>query len=101
MPRFFFHIRSVDQSLSMDEFGLDYPDVETAFCAALCAAQGLEEVFAARGEDPRGYVIEIEDGSGEVVARLPFSDIFDGHASEVGRPPQDGEGDRRRQEGAS
>ena len=57
MPRFFFHIRSADQSLSLDELGLDFPDAETAYDEALCAAQGLEGVFTARGQDPRDYAI--------------------------------------------
>ena len=77
MPRFFFHIRSNDQSLSQDELGLDFPDVETACSEVLRAARSLEDVFTARGQDPRDHAIEVEDASGEMVFRLPFSDIFD------------------------
>ena len=82
MPRFFFHIRSNNQSVSQDELGLDFPDVETACSEALRAAHGLEDVFAAWGQDPRDHAIEVEDTSGEVVFRLPFSDIFDSSLSQ-------------------
>lgn len=99
MPRFFFHVRSSDQSLSLDELGLDYPDAKTACSDAVRAARGLEEVFAARGEDPRAFSLEIEDGRGDVVARLPFSEIFDRHAEPIARSPRDPEGDLRDQDG--
>jgi hypothetical protein len=92
MPRFFFHVRSGDQTLSQDELGLDYPDAETACREAVRAARGLEEVFAARKENPGDFALEIEDASGEVVARLPFSEIFDGRAEPVARSRRDVEG---------
>ena len=76
MPRFYLHIRCNDGGISYDEFGLDYPDVETARSAAARAAQDLEGIFAARGQDPRDYAIEVENDTGEVVFRLPFSEIF-------------------------
>jgi Tfp pilus assembly ATPase PilU len=77
MPRFFFHIRGHDQSLSLDELGVDLPDAETACAEALCAAQDLEGVFTVRGQDPRDYAIQIENASGELVVYLSFSEIFD------------------------
>jgi hypothetical protein len=82
MPRFFFHIRSADQSLSLDALGLDFPDVETAYDEVLRAAQDLDGVFIARGQDPRDYAIQVENASGELVVYLSFSEVFDRH-----RPP--------------
>ena len=76
MPRFFFHVRSNDHCLSYDEFGLDFPNVETACRRTLCAAQDLVGVFAARGHDPRDHAIEIENEAGEVVLHMPFSEVF-------------------------
>jgi hypothetical protein len=73
MPRFYLHICGKDGGMSYDEFGLDYPDVETAWRAVVRAAQNLKHVFAARGHDPRDYAIEVENDPGEVVFRLPFS----------------------------
>jgi hypothetical protein len=77
MPRFFFHIRGHDQSLSLDELGVDLPDAETAHDEVWHAAQGLEGVFTARGQDPRDYAIQVENASGELVVYLSFSEIFD------------------------
>jgi hypothetical protein len=74
MSRFYLHIRCKDGGMSYDEFGLDYPDVETAWSAVVRAAQTLKLVFAARGHDPRDYAIEVENDIGEVVFRLPFSE---------------------------
>lgn len=76
MPRFFVHVRSNGHCWSYDAFGLDFPDVETARRRTLRAAQGLIDVFAARGEDPRDHAVEIETEAGEVVLHLPFSEIF-------------------------
>ena len=77
MPRFFFHIRGHDQSLSFDELGLDLPDVETAYDEVLRAAQDLEGMFTARSQDPRDYAIQVENVLGELVIYLSFSEIFD------------------------
>ena len=76
MPRFFVHVRSNGHCWSYDEFGLDFPDVETARSQTLRAAQGLIDVFAARGQDPRDHAVEIENEAGEAVWHLPFSEIF-------------------------
>ena len=74
MPQFFLHIRHNGRGVSYDGFGLDYPDVESAWSAVVRAAQDLKQVFAARGQDPRDYAIEVADETGEVVFRLPFSE---------------------------
>jgi peptide methionine sulfoxide reductase MsrB len=74
MSRFYLHIRCKDGGMSYDDLGLDYPDVETAWRAVARAAQDLKQVFATRGHDPRDYAIEVEDDTGEIVFRLPFSE---------------------------
>jgi hypothetical protein len=76
MPRFFLHIRGNGQGRSDDECGLDFPDVETARSEVVRAAQELEHIFVARDQDPRDYAIEVENETGEVVFRLPFSEIL-------------------------
>ncbi|MGO4526996.1 hypothetical protein AB4097_19315 [Microvirga sp. 2MCAF35] len=76
MPRFFVHVRSNGHCGSYDAIGLDFPDVETARCQTLRAAQGLIGVFAARGQDPRDHAVEIENEAGHVVLHMPFSEIF-------------------------
>src|SRR5829696_7274693 len=76
MPRFFLHIRGKGQGRSDDEFGLDFPNVETARSEVVRAAQDLKHIFVARDQDPRDYTIEVENDTGEVVFRLPFSEIL-------------------------
>ena len=77
MPRFFFHIRFDHHTRSRDELGLDFPDVETARAEAVRAAKDLRDGFAAQGRDLQDYAIEVENASGELVFRLPFSEMFD------------------------
>ena len=76
MPRFFFHIQTPDKGLSRDELGLDFPNVETARREAVRAAQDIEGVFIARGQDPRNYAIEVENDAGAVVFRLSFFEVL-------------------------
>jgi hypothetical protein len=76
MPRFFIHIRSNGHSRSHDQFGLDFPDVETTRSEVERAAQDLKHIFIERDQDPRNYTIEVENDTGEVVFRLPFSEIL-------------------------
>ncbi len=77
MPRFFFHVRFDHLNRSRDERGLDFPNVETAHAEAIRAAKDVRDEFVARGQNPRDYAIEVEDVSGELVFRLPFSELFD------------------------
>jgi hypothetical protein len=84
MPRFFFNVRGPCRSLSRDELGLDFPDVETAYLEAFHAAQDLGGEFAARGQNPRDYAIEIVNVSNELVFDLPFLEVLDRRA---GQPP--------------
>jgi hypothetical protein len=77
MPRFFFHVRFDHHNRSRDELGLDFPDVETACAEAVRAAKDLRDEFVAQGQNPRDYAVEVENVSGELVFRLPFSELFD------------------------
>jgi hypothetical protein len=76
MPRFFLHICGPGQGRSDDEFGLDFPDAETARSEVARAARDIEHMFSTQGQDPRDYAIEVENDTGEVVFRLPFSEIL-------------------------
>jgi hypothetical protein len=77
VPRLFFHVRGIHQELSRDELGLDVPDVETAYFMTISAARDLRSVFAARGQNPRDYTIEVTTAADELVFELPFSVAFD------------------------
>ncbi|WP_201836199.1 DUF6894 family protein [Microvirga zambiensis] len=76
MPRFYLHIRCKDGRIGYDESGLDYPDAETAWSAVVRSAQTLKLVFESHGYDARNYAIEVEDELGEIVFRLPFSELL-------------------------
>jgi hypothetical protein len=76
MPHFFFHIRGPDQSLSRDELGSEFPDVETAYLEMFHAAQDLGGEFAVCGQNPRDYAIEVMNASDELVFELPFSELL-------------------------
>jgi len=76
MPRFYLHVHGNSRRTSYDDVGLNYPDVETAWSAVVRAAQTLKLVFAAHGHDSRNYAIEVENEAGEVVFRLPFSELL-------------------------
>ncbi|WP_457093983.1 DUF6894 family protein [Microvirga sp. P5_D2] len=80
MPRFFFHVRGTRQDLSRDELGLDFPDVETAYRETYCAARDIMAVFAACGQHPRDYTIEVVDAADELIFRLPLSESLDHQA---------------------
>ena len=78
MPRFFFHVRFDHLNQSRDELGLDFPDAEAARAEAVRAAKDIRDKFVAQGQDLRDYAIEVENVSGELVFRLPFSELSDG-----------------------
>jgi hypothetical protein len=77
MPHFFFHVRGARQELSRDELGLDFPDVETAYRETFRAARDIRAVFAACGQHPRDYTIEVMNAADELIFRLPFSASLD------------------------
>jgi hypothetical protein len=83
MPLFYFHVRCHGETLSKDEFGLDFPDVVSAHNQALRAARDLDGVFAARGKDPNDCTVEVENASGELVVSLSFAAIFNEQAKAV------------------
>lgn len=75
MPLYFLHIRSGDK-LEVDPDGTDLPDVDAAFAEALKVARELVDEVADLGRDA---MIEIADGSGEIVLIVPFSEAVRPH----------------------
>jgi hypothetical protein len=80
MPRFLFHVRFDHYNRSRDELGLDFPDVETAYRETFCAARDIMAVFAACGQHPRDYTIEVVDAADELIFKLPLSGSLDHQA---------------------
>ena len=77
IPRFYFPLRCGDEGVSPDEFGLDFPDVESAYLEADRAVRDMARELRAKGKDPRSYAFEITSASGEVVFELLFSETLD------------------------
>lgn len=80
MPHFFFHVRCRGETLSYDDWGLDFPDVVTAHNEALRAARDLHGVFVPRDRNPHDCAIEVETAAGELVFSVSFAAIFNGQA---------------------
>ena len=72
MPQFFFHLRR-DGVLERDPDGVSCVGVDAARTEALRTAREMISRDALTGSGNVGYVFEIENEAGEVVARLPFS----------------------------
>jgi hypothetical protein len=75
MPRFFFNLSS-EGNVSMDETGMDFPSLETAYLDA-CEAileMGIEKLRAR--QDPSKDMFEIADGQRNVLMQVPFSEAL-------------------------
>jgi hypothetical protein len=76
MPSFKFNFRE-DQTLSIDEIGLEFTSIEKAYLAAFEAAHDLwPELMRAR-RDPRKCAFEITDEAGKVLIVLPLSEVLE------------------------
>ena len=84
MPKFFFHLRDNQNSLSRDDMGLDFPDAETACLEAYQGAIDMAREYFANGRNPRGYALEVVNEAGDVLFELPFAEALDAHS---GRRP--------------
>ena len=72
MPLYYLHIRNGDK-LEVDPDGTELPDLEAALTEALKVARELVGEVADLGRDA---VIEVADGSGEIILTVPFSDAL-------------------------
>jgi len=84
MPRFFFHLSGGPKGLTLDEFGVDLPNVEDVYLEAFQAAKDMAQEWLLTGHNPRSYAFEIVNAAGELVLELPFSEALDHQA---GRRP--------------
>ena len=71
MPRFFFHI--FDEAVTIDEVGVELPDVAAARAAALEGARAILGSELAEGHLDLSHRIEVEDAQRRPVLTLPFS----------------------------
>src|SRR5262249_26597268 len=68
--RYFFHLR-VGRELSVDELGVELPDLDTAYLEAFQAAQEMWGELLAEKSDPLLRSFEIADASGRLLLTLP------------------------------
>ena len=71
MPRFFFNI--YDEVATIDEVGVDLPDVAAAREAAIEEARAVIGEAVKRGRIDLSHRIEVEDEARRPVLMLPFS----------------------------
>lgn len=76
MMRYFFHICS-PVGRSADEEGQDHADLTTAYRAAVAGLREIVSYGIRHGELRTAEWIEIEDGSGERLARVSFCHILE------------------------
>ena len=71
MPRFFFHV--YDEAVTIDEIGVELPDVAAARAAALEGARAILGSELVEGHLDLSHRIEVEDEARRPVLTLPFS----------------------------
>jgi hypothetical protein len=78
MPRYYFHIRSDDDTARDDE-GTDLPDLDAARELALATARELLGNAIKEGKDVVPNTIMIADAFGREVASVPMRDVVPSH----------------------
>ena len=74
MARFFFHVQKGGE-LECDALGIELPDIASARQQAIRAARDLLADMTIRGQDARGWTIEIADEDGAVLDWVPLPDM--------------------------
>jgi uncharacterized protein DUF6894 len=85
MPRYYFHVRSANDTV-LDEEGDDLPDLEAAHRQALASARELLGNAIKAGRDPVPESIVIADALGLVVMIVPLKNVLPSRFRE-GRQP--------------
>ena len=84
MPQFFFHLRGGPNSFSLNDLGVELPDIEAAYLEAFQAAKDMAQEWLTKGLNPRPCAFEVVNAAGDLVLELPFSEALDHQA---GRRP--------------
>jgi hypothetical protein len=74
--QFFFHFRQGDE-LIPDTLGIEFADVEQAYLGAYKGAQDIWGELLAKRQDPRRCAFEVHDAKGELVFKLPFTELLE------------------------
>src|SRR5215468_909656 len=76
MTRCFFNFRQ-GATYSVDEEGCEFDSVESAYLAAVRAAQDIWREMLIRREDPLLCAFDVTDAAGNELFCLPFSEVLD------------------------
>jgi hypothetical protein len=74
--RYYFHLH-IGPKLSLDEIGLDLPDLEAAYLEAFEAAQAMWGELLSERSDPLIRSFDIADEQGQLLLTLPFAEVLD------------------------
>ena len=72
MPRYYFHIRNVDD-VALDEEGTDLPDLNTVCRQALASARELLANAIKEGKEPISESVVIADANGQELMSVPLT----------------------------
>ncbi len=73
MPRFYFHLLSID-GRQRDDIGFDFADAEAAYLEAYRTIPAIAADMLEKGHDPMGAAFEIADERGRVLFQIPFTE---------------------------
>ena len=76
MARCFFNFRQ-GAHYSVDELGCEFESVESAYLAAVRAAQDIWREMLIQREDPLLCAFDVTDAAGNDLFYLPFSEVLD------------------------
>ena len=72
MPRFYFHVH--DDEPTIDDVGLDFPDLDAARLDALRGTREIAAEQVVQGYLKLHHRVEVQDEGGAVVALITFGD---------------------------
>lgn len=82
MSRFYFGLRAAG-TLSPDDEGLEFRNVEEAYLEAFRAAREMWPELLIKRSDPRDFAFEISDQHGTLVMVVPFTEVLEACAAPV------------------
>jgi hypothetical protein len=74
--RYYFHLR-IGETVSPDEIGLEFANLETAYLEAFRAAREMWTELLAERSNPLIRAFEIADEDGQILLTLPFREVLD------------------------
>ena len=77
VPRYYLDVLDGDQVIS-DTEGIDFADLDTALAEAVRGARDLVASGIRQNQDVSGQSFVIRDGTGAVVATVPFRETLPG-----------------------